>query len=134
MLKSLSNLLLHKIFTWIKGHADFTGNEYSDTISKWASNNINYPPGSHHPSSTYFIYHQYTPLPGKVSLKSVKRLLPADSHNNIHLSMSKDFYSHTSWFSPFPFKWVNGMYSCTGYQPHSILNKYLCCKCLQVGR
>ena len=39
---------LHIIFTWIKGHADFPGNDYSDAISKWASNNINYPPGSHH--------------------------------------------------------------------------------------
>ena len=45
--------------------------------------------------------------------------------------MSSDFYSHTSWFSCFPFKWVNGLYSCTGYQPHYILNKYPCPKCLQ---
>ena len=68
-------------------------------------------------------------LPGKVSLASVKHLLPAHSHNNIHLSMSTGFYSHTSWFSRVPFKSVNGLYSCTGYQPHYILNKYLCSKC-----
>ena len=108
----------HIIFTWIKGYADFPGNDYSDAISKLASTHINYPRGSHQPSFTYFIYHQHTPLPGKVSLKSVKHLLPAHSHNNIHLSMSRDFYSHTYWFSRFPFKWVNGLYSCTGYQPH----------------
>ena len=45
--------------------------------------------------------------------------------------MSRDFYSHTSWLSRFPFKWVNGLYSCTGYQPQYILNKYPCPKCLQ---
>ena len=45
--------------------------------------------------------------------------------------MSRDFYSHTSWFSRFPFKWVNGLYSCTGYQPHYILDKCPCPKCLQ---
>ena len=44
--------------------------------------------------------------------------------------MSRDVYSHTSLFSPFPFDWVNGLYSGTGYQPHYILNKYLCPKCL----
>ena len=55
---------LHIIFTWIKGHGEFPGNDYSDVISKWASIHINYPPGSHQPSSTYFIYHQHTPLPG----------------------------------------------------------------------
>ena len=48
---------LRIIFTWIKGHADFPGNDYSDAISKWAPNNINYPPRSHQPNSTYFIYH-----------------------------------------------------------------------------
>ena len=52
--------------------------------------------GSHQPSSTYFIYHQYTPLHAKVSFKFVKHLLLAHSHNNIHLSMSRDVYSHTS--------------------------------------
>ena len=45
--------------------------------------------------------------------------------------MSRDFYSHTSWFSRFPFKWVSGLYSCTGYQPHYILNKKPCPKCPQ---
>ena len=43
--------------------------------------------------------------------------------------MTRDLYSHTSWSSRFPFKWVNGLYSCTSYQPHHILNKYLCSKC-----
>ena len=43
--------------------------------------------------------------------------------------MSRDIYSHTSWFSCFPFKGVNGLYSCTGYQPHYILYKHLCSKC-----
>ena len=42
--------------------------------------------------------------------------------------MSRDVYSHTPLFSRFPLKWVNGLYSCTGYQPHYILNKYLCSK------
>ena len=125
---------LHITFTWIKGHADLPGNDYSDAISKWASTHINYPPGSHQPSFTYFIYHQHTPLPGKLSLKSVKHLLPAHSHNNIHLSMSRGFYSHTSWFSCLPSKWLNGLYSCTGYQLHYIPNKYLCSKCLPKHR
>ena len=44
--------------------------------------------------------------------------------------MSRDVYSHTSWFPRFPFKWVNGLYSGTGYQPHYILHKYLLFKCL----
>ena len=122
---------LHIIFTWIKGHAVFPCNDYSDAISKWASNNINYPPRSQQPNSTYVIYHQCTPLPGKVSLKSFKHLLPAYCHNNIHLSMSRDFYSHTSWSSRLPFKWVNGLYICTGYQRHYIPNQYPCPKCLQ---
>ena len=74
--------------------------------------------------------HTASPVPGKVSLNSVNHLLPPHSHNNIHLSMSRDVYSHTSWFSRFNFKLVNGLYSCTGYQPHYILNKYLCSKCL----
>ena len=95
---------LHIFFTWIKGHADVRGNNYSDAISKWASTQVNYPPGSHQPSSTYFIYYQHTPPPGSISLKSGKHLLPAHSNNNIHLSMSRDLYSHTSWFPRFPFK------------------------------
>ena len=91
---------LQIIFTWFKGHADFPGNDCSQAISKWASTHINYPPGSPQRSSTYLIYHHHTPLPGKVSLKSVKHLLPGKSHNNIHLSMSRDFYSHTSLVFP----------------------------------
>ena len=43
--------------------------------------------------------------------------------------MSRDFCSQTSSFSRFPFKWVNGLYRCTGYQPRYILNKYLRSKC-----
>ena len=31
--------------------------------------------------------------------------------------------------NPNPFKWVNVLYSCTGYQPQYILNKYVCPKC-----
>ena len=126
----LHSRTLHIIFTWIKGHADVPGNNYSDAISKWASYSINYPAGSHQPGSDDFIYHQYTPLPGNVSLKSLNQLLPAHSENNIHLSMSRDIYSHTSWFSLSPLKWVNGLYSCTGYQPHYFFNKYLSSKCL----
>ena len=119
---------LHIIFTWIGGHTRaLLGNIYSDATSSY----VNYPPGSHQPSSMYFIYHQCTHLPGKVSLKSVKHLPSVHSHRSIHLSMSRDAYTHTSKFSRFPFKWVNGLYSCTGYQPHYIPNKYLCKKCLQ---
>ena len=43
--------------------------------------------------------------------------------------MSRVVYSYSSWFYRFPLKWVNGLYSCTDYQPHYILNKYLCSKC-----
>ena len=35
----LHNTQLHIIFTWIKGHADFAGNEHSDKISKCVSLN-----------------------------------------------------------------------------------------------
>ena len=125
----LHNTHLHKTFTWIKGHADFDGNEHSDKISKWVSLNLHQHPEHHNPDTFHFIYHNHTPLPGRITRKTVKHLLPNHKHNNIHLPSSTDFYAHTSWFSRLPFKWTNGLYCCTGFLPHYKLNTYQCPKC-----
>ena len=125
----LHNTQLRIIFTWIKGHADFDGNDHSDTISKWVSLNLHQHPEHHNPDTFHFIYHNHTPLPGRITRKTVKHLLPNHKHNNIHLPSSTDLYAHTSWFSRLPFKWTNGLYCCTGFLPHYKLNTYQCPKC-----
>ena len=122
----LRNTHLHIIFTWIKGQADFAGNEHSDKISKWISLNLHQHPEHHNPDTFHFIYHNHTPLPGRITRKTVKHLLTSHKHNNIHLPSSTDFYAHTSWFSRLPFKWTNGLYCCTGFLPHHKLNTYQC--------
>ena len=125
----LHNTHIHIIFTWIKGHADFDGNEHSDRISKWVSINLHQHPEHHNPDTSHFIYHNHTPLPGRITRKTVKHLLPNHKHNNIHLPSSTDFYAHTSWFSRLPLKWTNGLYCCTGFLPHYKLNTYQCPNC-----
>ena len=125
----LHNTHLHIILTWIKGHADFAGNEHSDRISEWVSLNLPQHPEHHNPDTSHFMYHNHTPLPGRIGRKTVKHLLPNHEHNNIHLPSSTDFYAHTSWFSRLPFKWTNGLYCCTGFLPHYKLNTYQCPKC-----
>ena len=67
----LHNTHLHIIFTWIKGHADFAGNEHSDKISKWISLNLHQHPEHHNPDTFHFIYHNHTPLPGRITRKTV---------------------------------------------------------------
>ena len=108
---------------------DFAGNEHSDKISKWVSLNLPPHPEHHNPDTSQFIYHIHTPLPGRITRKTVKHLLPNHNHNNIHLPSSTDFYAHTSWFSRLPFKWTNGLYGCTAFLPHHKLNTYQCPKC-----
>ena len=129
ILNFLHNTHLHMIFTWIKGHADFNGNEHSDKISKWVSLNLPQHPENHNPDSSHFIYHNHTPVPGRITRKTVKHLLPSHKHNNIHLPSSTDFYPHTSLFSRLPFKWTNGLYCSTCFLPHYKLNTYHCPKC-----
>ena len=114
------------LFTWIKGHADFPGNDAADSVSKWSTTHFDYLLSP--TTSTQFAINQ-TPLPGKITSKLTKHQLPTHQHNNIHLSLSNHFFLKSSWFSTFTFKWVNGLFSCKGYQPHFILNIYLCPLC-----
>ena len=125
----LHNTLLHIILTWIKEHADFDGNEHSDKISKWVSLHLPQHLENHNTDTSHFIYHNHTPVPGSITRKTVKHLLPSHKHNNIHLPSSTDFYAHTSWLSRLPFKWTNGLYCCTCFLPHYKLNTYHCPKC-----
>ena len=122
----LHNTQLHIIFTWIKGHADFVGNEHSERMCKWVSLNLPQHPENHNPDTSHFIYHNHTPVPGRITRKTVKHLLTRYKHNNIHLPSLTDFCAHTSWFSRIPFKWTNGLYCCTGFLPHYKLNTYHC--------
>ena len=93
------------------------------------SSNLSQHPEHHSPDTSHFIYHNHTPLPGRITRKTVKHLLPNHKPNNIHLPSSTDFYAHTSWFSRLSFKWTNGLYCCTGFLPHYKLNTYQCPKC-----
>ena len=62
------------IFTWIKGHADFPGNDTVDTISKWITTHvhIHIHPNHYLPSSTTNIHLQHIPIPSKVTSKHTK--------------------------------------------------------------
>ena len=106
----LHNTHLHIIFTWIKGHADFDGNEHSDKISKCVSLNLHQHPEHHNPDTFHFIYHNHTPLPGRITRKTVKHLLPNHKHNNIHLPSRTDF---TPTHRGFPDYLLNGQTDCT---------------------
>ena len=114
------------LFTWIKGHANFPGNDAADTVSKWSTIHFDYLLS---PTTSTQLAINQTPLPGKVTSKLMKHKLPTHHHNNIHLALSNYFFLKSSWFSTFPFKWVSGLFSCKGYQPHFILNTYLCPLC-----
>ena len=64
----LHNTHLHIIFTWIKGHADFDGNEHSDKMSKWVSLNLHQHPEHHNPDTyTTIIHHCQDALHAKLS-------------------------------------------------------------------
>ena len=102
----------------MKGHANFPGNDTANTISKWITTHAYFHLNLYLPTSTTIIHLQHTPTPGKVTSKHTKHLLPIHQHNNIHLSLSNDFFLHSSWFSRFIFKWVNGLYCYKGYAPH----------------
>ena len=117
------------IFTWIKGHANFEGNNVADTISKWISSHIHIPTNQLTPPEFPSILHNNTPVPGKVTTKHTKHLHDAHTHNNIHLSFSTIFFLNSSWFSRLNFKWVNGLFSCKGYAPHYNLKDYTCPLC-----
>ena len=64
-----------------------------------------------------------------MSNKILSSLLPQHLHNNIHLSLSNNYFLKASWFSIFPFKWTNGLFSCKGNKPHFILNGFPCPTC-----
>ena len=101
------------LFTWIKGHADFPGNDAPDSVSKWSTTHFDYLLS---PTTSTQLAINQTPLPGKITSKLTKHQLPTHQHNNIHLSLSNHFFLKSSWFSTFTFKWVNGLFSCKGYQ------------------
>ena len=114
------------LFAWIKGHANFPGNDAADSVSKWSTTHFDYLLS---PTTSTQLAINQTPLPGKITSKLTKHQLPTHQHNNIHLSLSNHFFLKSSWFSTFTFKWVDGLFSCKGYQPHFILNTYLCPLC-----
>ena len=114
------------LFTWIKGHANFPGNDFADSVSKWSTTHFDYLLSA---TATTHLAINRTPLPSKITSKPTKHKFPAHQHNNIHLSPSNHFFLKSSWFSIFTFKWVLGPFSCKGYQPHFILNTYLCPLC-----
>ena len=126
----LKNINFTIIFTWIKGHANFEGNDMADTVSKWISSHIHVPANHLTPPELPSILHHNTPLHGKISTKYTKHLHSVHAHNNIHLSLSTIFFLTSSWFSRLNFKWVNGLFSCKGYAPHYNLKDYTCPLCL----
>ena len=126
----LKNINFTIIFTWIKGHANFEGNDMADTVSKWISSHIHVSANQLTPPELPSILHHNTPLPSKISTKYTKHLHSAHAHNKIHLSLSTIFFLTSSWFSRLNFKWVNGLFSCKGYAPHYNLKDYTCPLCL----
>ena len=127
---SLNQSKLAPLFVWCKGHVDILGNEIADSIANWIPHNqyqhpIKYLPSVISPILTI----GFSILPGKSSYKNVTTQLPQHHHNNIHISLSNDYLLHSSWFSVFSFKWVNGLFSCKGYKPDFILNDFNCPMC-----
>ena len=114
------------LFTWIKGHANFPSNDIADSVSKWSTTHFNCLLS---PTTSTLMALNQTPLTGKITSRLTKHKLPTHQHNNIDPSLSNHFFLKSSWFSTFIFKWVNGLFSCQAYQPHFILNNYLCPLC-----
>ena len=106
------------------------GNEIADSIANSIPHNQYQHPNNNLPSVTSPILTiGFSKLPGKISYKNLTTKLPQHHDNNIHLSLSNDYFLHPSWFSVFSFKWVNGLFSCKGYKPHFIVNDFKCPMC-----
>ena len=130
---SLNQSKLAPLLVWCKGHVDILGNKIADSIANWTPHNQYQHPNNYLPSVTSPILTiGFSILPGKISYKNLTTQLPQHHHNNIHLSLSNDYFLHSSWFSVFSFKWVNGLFSCKGYKPHFILNDFKCPMCSHI--
>ena len=130
---SLNQSKLAPIFVWCKGHVDILGNKVADSIANWIPHNQYQHPNNYLPSVTSPILTiGFSILPGNISYKNLTTQLPQHHHNNIHLSLSNDYFLHSSWFSVSSFKWVNGLFSCKGYKPHFILNDFKCPMCSHI--
>ena len=94
MPKPLKQTNLTIIFTWIKGHANFEGNNVADTVSKWISSHIHIPANQLSPPDSPTILYHNTPLPGKITAKHTKLLHEAHTHTTTSTSrLAPPFFS-----------------------------------------
>ena len=116
---------------WIKGHANFIGNEICDHFSKWAAHSLIFTP--EHPPPPHWAQWRYTTCLSSTSFKvqQLRHLLPRHSHSNIAVGRSFSLYNKTSWFSSLFFKLASGCYNVHGYQWSNMLRDYHCSRCGQ---
>ena len=114
---------------WIKGHANFIGNEICDHFSKWAAHSLIFTPDLPPPPGTVAVHH--LPVLHKFKARQFRHLLPQHSHNNIAVGPSFSLYNKACWFSSLFFKLASGCYNVHGYQWSNMLHDYYCSRCGQ---
>ena len=100
---------------WIKGHANFFGNEICDHFSKWADHSLIFIPDLP-PSPLGSVAVHHLPVLHKFKAQQFHHLLPQHSHNNIAVGPSFSLYNKASWFLSLFFKLASGCYSVHVYQ------------------
>ena len=116
---------------WIKGHANFIGNEICDHFSKWAAHSLIFTPDLLPPPPLGSVALHHLPVFHKFKVQQFRHLLPRHSHSNIAVGPSFSLYNKTSWFSSLFFKLASGCYNVHGYQWSNMLHDYHCSRCGQ---
>ena len=116
---------------WIKGHANFIGNEICDHFSKWAAHSLIFTPDLLPPPPLGSVAVHYLPVLHKFKVQQFRHLLPQHSHSNIAVDPSFSLYNNASWFSSLFFKLASGCYNVHGYQWSNMLHDYHCSRCGQ---
>ena len=118
---------------WIKGHANFVGNEIGDHFSKWAAHSLIFTPDLLPPPPPLLgsVAVHHLPVLHKFKAQQFRHLLPQHSHNNIAVGPSFILYNKASWFSSLFFKLAAGCYNVHGYQWSHMLHDYPCPRCSQ---
>ena len=116
---------------WIKGHANFFGNEISDSFSKWAAHRLIFTPDLPPPPPLGSVAVHHLPLLHKIKAQQFRHLLPQHSHNNIAIGPSFSLHNMASWFSSLFFKFAAGCYNVHSYQWSNMPQDYPCPMCRQ---
>ena len=116
---------------WIKGHANFIGNEICDHFSKWAAHSLMFTPDLPPPPPLGSVAVHHLPVLHKFKVQQFRHLLPQHSHNNIAVGPSFSLYNKASWFSSLFFKLAFGCYNVHGYRWSNMLHDHHCSRCGQ---